>query len=147
MRAQEHRMVDEQLQACLTRVHAFFALLHRKVDAKYGVQTRFSSSPYQAATSMRSAPLPDLDRPDEIDLHGFTKEDALITVDLYLWNAITTGTFRVRIIHGMGQGALRDAVRALLSSSDLVEKQEPALSNEGGDGATIAYLKRRLPGT
>ena len=47
----------------------------------------------------------------------------------------------VRIIHGKGTGALREVVRNLLRTSPIVERQESARANEGGEGATLAYLR------
>jgi DNA mismatch repair protein MutS2 len=43
----------------------------------------------------------------------------------------------VLIIHGMGTGAVRDAVRAAAVSHPLVKSLRPGQRGEGGDGATI----------
>ena len=47
---------------------------------------------------------------------------------------------RVTVIHGHGSGALRDAVRDLLSGHPLVREWRPGERGEGGDGATIVTL-------
>ena len=47
---------------------------------------------------------------------------------------------RVTIIHGLGTGALRDAVRAHAGGHPLVKSIRPGERGEGGDGATIVEL-------
>jgi DNA mismatch repair protein MutS2 len=54
--------------------------------------------------------------------------------------AAMAGLPQVRVIHGHGTGALRAAVREELARHPLVDRAEPAPPEEGGDGATIAYL-------
>jgi len=46
----------------------------------------------------------------------------------------------VLIIHGLGTGALRDAVRASAGSHPLVKSFRAGERGEGGDGATIVRL-------
>jgi DNA mismatch repair protein MutS2 len=43
----------------------------------------------------------------------------------------------VTVIHGMGTGALRDAVREHAGGHPLVKSWRPGGRGEGGDGATI----------
>jgi DNA mismatch repair protein MutS2 len=47
----------------------------------------------------------------------------------------------VRIVHGKGTGALREAVRDVLVRHPLVRSFETPPEREGGDGVTIVYLK------
>ena len=47
------------------------------------------------------------------------------------------GLDKVLIIHGMGTGALRDAVRRDGRQPPLVKSMRPGQRGEGGDGATI----------
>ncbi|MEZ4626285.1 MAG: Smr/MutS family protein [Thermomicrobiales bacterium] len=58
-----------------------------------------------------------------------------------LQDAYLGGLPMVRIIHGKGTGALRQVVREYLRTSPIVERQESAPANEGGDGATVAYMR------
>jgi DNA mismatch repair protein MutS2 len=44
------------------------------------------------------------------------------------------------IIHGLGTGALRDAVRAAAADHPLVREMRPGERGEGGDGATVVSL-------
>ena len=46
----------------------------------------------------------------------------------------------VRIIHGKGTGRLRQVIRELLKSSELVTSFEEGGEKEGGEGVTIAHL-------
>ena len=78
--------------------------------------------------------------PLQLDLRGARAEEALAELDRYLNNAAVAGYDRVRVVHGKGTGALRNAVREALSSHPLVREQAPAAANEGGDGATIVTL-------
>ena len=47
------------------------------------------------------------------------------------------GLERVTIIHGLGTGALRDAVRRAAAAHPLVRSVRPGERGEGGDGATV----------
>ena len=76
----------------------------------------------------------------EIDVRGERADDACHRVDRYLNDACLGSLPWVRVIHGKGTGALRQAIRDLLASSPLVQRFEAAGSRDGGDGATIVYL-------
>jgi len=78
--------------------------------------------------------------PLQLDLRGARAEEALSELDRYLNNAAVAGYDRVRVVHGKGTGALRNAVREALAAHPLVREQAPAAANEGGDGATIVRL-------
>src|SRR6185436_6546 len=75
-----------------------------------------------------------------LDLRGARVEEALETLDRYLDDAALAGMSRVTIIHGLGTGALRDAVRAEAGGNPLVKSVRPGERGEGGDGATIVEL-------
>jgi DNA mismatch repair protein MutS2 len=78
--------------------------------------------------------------PLQLDLRGARAEEALAELDRYLNSAAVAGYDRVRVVHGKGTGALRNAVREALASHPLVREQTPAAANEGGEGATIVRL-------
>ncbi len=82
------------------------------------------------------------DVPAELNLIGKTTAEAEYELDRFLDEAYMASTPRVRIIHGFGTGALKNYVHHFLKNSELVEKFEFASSNQGGNGATIAELKR-----
>ncbi|MEX1170928.1 MAG: endonuclease MutS2 [Chloroflexota bacterium] len=75
-----------------------------------------------------------------LDLRGARVEEALEALSRYLDDAGLAGLNKVLIIHGMGTGALRDAVRAEASGHPLVRSLRPGERGEGGDGATIVEL-------
>lgn len=79
----------------------------------------------------------------ELDLRGLTVDDMLVELDRYLDTAYLAGLPFVRIIHGKGTGALRQAVRDELRSHPLVGSFRAGENNEGGEGVTVAKLVQR----
>jgi DNA mismatch repair protein MutS2 len=75
-----------------------------------------------------------------LDLRGARVEEALEALTRYLDDAGLAGLGKVLIIHGMGTGALRDAVRTEAAGHPLVRSLRPGERGEGGDGATILEL-------
>lgn len=76
----------------------------------------------------------------QLDLRGWRVEDALEEVERYLNNAALAGMPFVRILHGKGTGALRQAIRQQLSRHPLVKSLKSADAKDGGDGITIVTL-------
>lgn len=76
----------------------------------------------------------------EIDLHGYSEEDAIITLELFLHHAFAQRTPRIRIIHGKGNGTLRAAVRRELARHPLVHTVDMGPQYRGDDGVTLADL-------
>ena len=76
----------------------------------------------------------------EIDVRGERADDACGRVDRYLNDAYLGSLPWVRVIHGKGTGALRQAIRDLLAASPMVQRFEAAGARDGGDGATIVHL-------
>ena len=74
-------------------------------------------------------------------LRGLRAAEVEERVEQYVHDAYLAGLPWVRIIHGKGTGALRKVVRDVLSTHPAVERAETAKQNEGGDGATVAYLR------
>ena len=85
-------------------------------------------------------PLPSRPVPLQLDLRGQRAAEATEAVEQYLDDAVLAGLPSVRIIHGHGTGAVRKAVRELLSRHSLVRSWAPADRREGGDGATEVQL-------
>jgi DNA mismatch repair protein MutS2 len=75
-----------------------------------------------------------------LDLRGARVDEALDALGRYLDDASLAGLEQVTIIHGLGTGALRDAVRELAGSHPLVRGFRAGERGEGGDGATIVRL-------
>ena len=72
-----------------------------------------------------------------LDLRGARVEEALEALSRYLDDAGLAGLNSATIIHGLGTGALRDAVRVAAADHPLVRSVRPGERGEGGDGATI----------
>jgi len=75
-----------------------------------------------------------------LDLRGARVEEALEALARYLDDASLAGLGAVTVVHGMGTGALRDAVRETVATHPLVKSARPGERGEGGDGATIVSL-------
>ena len=75
-----------------------------------------------------------------LDLRGARVDEALDALSRYLDDASLAGLEQVTIVHGLGTGALRDAVRTQAGSHPLVRSFRPGERGEGGDGATIVRL-------
>ncbi|MGI6604345.1 MAG: endonuclease MutS2 [bacterium] len=78
----------------------------------------------------------------ELDLRGSTVEEAEYQVEKFLDDAYLGGLERVRIIHGKGTGALRQAIQSLLARHPQVESYALGGYREGGSGVTIAVLRK-----
>lgn len=77
----------------------------------------------------------------ELKLIGMRVEQALSELESFVSHAAVSGLREVRIIHGIGTGRLRDAVREELERHPLVEAQRPGEPHEGRDGATVVTLR------
>ncbi len=75
-----------------------------------------------------------------LDVRGARVDEALEVVGRYLEDASLAGLERATIIHGLGTGALRDAVRTAAAAHPLVRAVRPGERGEGGDGATVVSL-------
>ncbi len=78
--------------------------------------------------------------PLQLDLRGLTVSEALREVEGYLDELLRADMHSARILHGKGTGALREAVRAYLSSCSFVSSFKYAEPNQGGDGVTEFQL-------
>ncbi|MGE0826687.1 MAG: endonuclease MutS2 [Candidatus Binatia bacterium] len=76
----------------------------------------------------------------ELNLLGLRVHEALPRVEEFLDRAVLNHQTTVRIVHGMGTGALRRAVRTFLADSPYCTSYSEATRAEGGGGATIVEL-------
>ena len=77
----------------------------------------------------------------EIMLIGKTVDEAIAELDKYLDDALMANMPSVRIVHGKGTGALRNAVHQHLKRLKYVEEFHLGEFGEGDAGVTIAKLK------
>ena len=78
----------------------------------------------------------------EINLIGKTVAESIPELEKYLDDAVLAGLSQVRIIHGLGTGALRNAVSEHLKSNPCIDSFRPGEQGEGGYGATVAFFKK-----
>jgi DNA mismatch repair protein MutS2 len=78
----------------------------------------------------------------ELNVIGKTVNEATEAADKFLDAAYLDNYDSVRIVHGIGMGALKRAIADLLSDHPHVAKWRQASPNEGGAGATIVELKK-----
>ena len=80
--------------------------------------------------------------PLDIDVRGTRAMEAEETLERYLNDAYLASLPFVRIIHGKGTGALRQAIRQFLNQHPLVAGTEGERDQQGGEGVTIARLRQ-----
>jgi len=78
---------------------------------------------------------------DEIDLRGMLGDEAWLAVDKYLDEAVLANFGHVRLIHGKGTGALKNALWQHLKSDRRVATFRLGKYGEGDGGVTIVELK------
>jgi DNA mismatch repair protein MutS2 len=76
----------------------------------------------------------------ELKLLGNRAEEAVQRVERHLDEAALSGLPFVRIIHGIGTGALKRAVAEVLEGHPLVKNFAPAEPEGGGDGVTVVEM-------
>lgn len=75
--------------------------------------------------------------PLQLNVRGMTVSEALREVESYLDRLIRADIRSASILHGKGTGALRDAIRAYLSSCSFIRSYESPPPNLGGEGVTV----------
>jgi DNA mismatch repair protein MutS2 len=77
----------------------------------------------------------------EIDIRGMRADEALVSVDEYIDEALLLGTDQVRILHGKGHGILRDVIRNHLKGHSSIAKTVDEQIEFGGSGITLVTFK------
>ena len=77
----------------------------------------------------------------EIDVRGLRAEEALQTVSFYIDNAFIVNASTVRILHGTGTGALRQAIRHYLSTIPGIKSAKDEHIQLGGAGITVVEFE------
>ena len=93
----------------------------------------------KSSSALTSRPSPPPGATARLDLRGARVEDALVTLEARIDAVLLSGGDRLEIIHGVGTGALRDAVRRRLRELREVREVRDAEAL-GRDGVTIALL-------
>ncbi len=112
-------------------------LIERRVDTKRAARAALGL-PQGVSVSLQEQPAIS----SELNVIGKTVNEATEMADKFLDAAYLDNYDRVRIVHGVGMGALKRAIADLLSGHPHVDKFYPAVPGEGGNGATVVELKR-----
>ena len=76
-----------------------------------------------------------------IDIRGYSKSEALESLQVYFDNALLANASLLKILHGKGNGILRNTVKQVASDyKDVEELWHPSM-DQGGDGITFVKLK------
>ena len=78
----------------------------------------------------------------EKDVRGENLDDALMDVSKYVDDAAMARLETCVIIHGRGEGILKDGIRRELKRNKHVASIRPGEYNEGGEGVTVVTLKK-----
>lgn len=89
----------------------------------------------------RTSSRADADVKTEIDLRGETVDEALGELGLFIDKCVLNSIEEIRIIHGKGTGALRNAVTDYLKSHQNIADYRLGKYGEGENGVTIAHIK------
>jgi len=112
-------------------------LAERKVESKKKAQA-VAGLPKGVSVMLQEQPAIS----GELNVIGKTVNEATEAADKFLDAAYLDNHDRVRIVHGIGMGALKRAIADLLSGHPHVAKFHAAEPNEGGAGATVVELKK-----
>lgn len=77
----------------------------------------------------------------ELDIRGCTCDEGIYELDSFIDQAVLSGVSVVTVIHGIGTGVLKNAVRAHLKHHPSVKSSRRGVYGEGEDGVTIVELK------
>ena len=77
----------------------------------------------------------------EIDIRGMRGDEALDTITHYMDDAILVGASRIRILHGTGNGILRQLIRQYLRTIPQVRSARDEDVRFGGAGITVVEIE------
>ena len=80
--------------------------------------------------------------PMELNVVGFRVEDALVEVEEYVDKANAAHMSYVKIIHGIGTGALRNAIRNDLKRVSYIKSIKDGDYHDGGSAVTMVEFKK-----
>ncbi|MDD5922248.1 MAG: endonuclease MutS2 [Eubacteriales bacterium] len=76
-----------------------------------------------------------------IDVRGENLDDARMDVEKYLDDVSLSGLKEVTVIHGRGEGILKDGLRRYFRTNRHIASFRPGAYNEGGEGVTIITMR------
>lgn len=78
---------------------------------------------------------------NSLDIRGMLKDEAILALDNYMDRVVMYGIHQLKIIHGRGTGALKQAVHFYLKKYPHVKTFRLEAEQFGGDGITIVEMK------
>jgi DNA mismatch repair protein MutS2 len=93
------------------------------------------------ASGSYTASLSDDDVSPTINVIGMTVAEALPVIDRAIDHALIRGLETVEIIHGLGTGRLKEAIRAHLKQEGWVKSFAPDDHSRGGAGVTVVSIQ------
>ncbi len=135
-------LVDSDIQGELLSLEADKAVIGRgglRIEVT-PVRLRRARSRTRATTPAAVTVSVSRSETGEVNLIGMRAPDALRRLEEFLDQAYLTNQSEVRVIHGVGSGALRKAVREYLSTSPYCTAFHEAEPQAGGAGATIVQI-------
>ncbi len=94
-----------------------------------------------AALPARPAAAPVRSMDNTLDVRGMRVEEAIAMTESFLDRLYGAAEPVAYVVHGVGTGALRDAIRERLrQGSTYVRELRPGTAEEGGDRLTVVYL-------
>jgi DNA mismatch repair protein MutS2 len=121
------------------RVEVLLGTMRAKIPV-YQLERQAEGHPAAASQGVYLDRAPRKGPKTDLDLRGMQVDEALSRVDEALNDAVLDGAGSLRIIHGKGTGALRQAIREYLGGHPLVISAENG-EGPGGDGITVAELE------
>ena len=121
------------------RVEVLLGTMRAKIPV-YQLERQAEGHPSAASQGVYLDRAPRKPANADLDLRGLRVDEALSRVDEALNDAALDGAGTVRIIHGKGTGALRQAIREYLGGHPLVVSAQNG-EGPGGDGITVAELE------
>ncbi len=117
---------------------------------KYGTRNKdLGASPVKKKQSTRSVNSRGQPR-ETLDLHGMRSEEASQRLRFVINRCVENGVKELLIIHGVGYHSvltggpvLKDMVKSMLENELCLNVRDyrPAVGKDGGDGATLVYLR------
>ena len=132
-RPDRNDMVEVRAGIMKTKVPLSGLCVPDKMDKRPAREPRRSSTRVQLDKSRKASM--------EINLLGYTVDEALTEVDKFLDSGMLRGQQTLYIIHGNGTGALRTAIQKHLRTHKAVKSFRPGRYGEGENGVTVVELK------
>jgi len=77
-----------------------------------------------------------------LDLRGKRAEEAIQLVDDFIDSSVLFSMKEVRIVHGKGDGILREVIRRYLSGNKFIERMADEHVERGGSGVTVVTIRQ-----